>query len=120
MEGEKGGGRRAQFDQFDTIQPNYQEFCQGEFGVGEGHEKYIKTNCFFIHFAMVIKNNNKTTGFSRLFHNFPTPDQIILDECCPHLRIPEHSELIDKLKTVEITQGFSYFFHMKLNGFCSH
>ena len=36
------------------------------------------------------------------------------------IRIPEQSEIMNKLKTVEITQGFSYFFQITLNGFCVH
>ena len=46
----------------------------------------------------------------QVFHTFWTPDQIRLNEVCPQLRIPEHSEIIEQLKTLEITQGFSYFF----------
>ena len=56
----------------------------------------------------------------KVFHTFWTPEQIILSELCLHLRIPEHFEIIDKLKTVEITQGFSYFFQITLDEFCPH
>ena len=54
------------------------------------------------------------------FHSFSTPDQIILNECCTKLRIPEHFEIIDKLKNVQITQGLSYFFQIILNECCPH
>ena len=54
------------------------------------------------------------------FHTFSTPGQIISNECCPQFGIPEQSEIINKFENVEITQGFSYFFQIKLNGFCVH
>ena len=54
------------------------------------------------------------------FHTFWTPDQIILNDCCPQLRIPEQSEIVNKLKTIEITQGCSYFFQIALSGLCLH
>ena len=54
------------------------------------------------------------------FHTFWTPDQIILNDCCPQLGIPEQSEIINKLKTVNFTQGFSYLFQITLNEFCLH
>ena len=56
----------------------------------------------------------------KVFHTFWTPDQIILNECCPQLRIPEQSEIINKLKTIDFTQGFSYLFQITLNEFCLH
>ena len=54
------------------------------------------------------------------FHTFWTPAQIILNERCPQLSIPEQSEIINKLEIVEITQGFPYFFQIRLNQFCLH
>ena len=34
--------------------------------------------------------------------------------------MPEHFEIMDKLKHIEITQGFSYFFELALNECCPH
>ena len=56
----------------------------------------------------------------KVFLTFWTPDQITVNECCSQLDIPEHFEIIDKLKTFKITQGFSYFFKIALNEFCVH
>ena len=54
------------------------------------------------------------------FHTFWTPDQIILNDCCPQLRVSEQSEIIGKFKIYKITQGFSYFLQIPLNGLCLH
>ena len=56
----------------------------------------------------------------KVFHTFSTPGEIILYEGCPQVAIPEHAELIGKLKNVNITQGFSYYFQITLDGFCLH
>jgi len=56
----------------------------------------------------------------KVFHTYSTSGQIILNECCLRIRIPEHVELIDKLENVEITQGFSCFFETTLGGCCPH
>ena len=56
----------------------------------------------------------------KVFHSFWTPDQITLNEVCPQWGIPEHFEIIEQLKTIKITQGFSYIFQIILGEFCVH
>ena len=51
---------------------------------------------------------------------FSKPGQKILNQFCSQLRIPEQSEVIDKLKNEEITQRFSYFLEFAFGGFCLH
>ena len=70
------------------------------------------------HFGITAKL--KMLKSHKVFHTFSTPGQIRLNECCPQIRIAEQSEIINKVKTIEITQGFSYFFQITLNGFCAH
>ena len=70
------------------------------------------------HFGIIAKL--KMLKPHNVFHTFSKPDQIILNECCPQIRIPEQSEIINKLKTVEITRGFSYFFQITLNELYLH
>jgi len=54
------------------------------------------------------------------FHTFWTLDQIMLNGFCSQLRISEQLEIINKLKIIEITQGFPYFFLIRLNACCLH
>ena len=70
------------------------------------------------HFGIIAKL--KMLKPHNVFHTFSKPYQIILNECCPQITIPEHVELIGKLKNVKITQGFSYYFQITLDGFCLH